>query len=81
MNKKIWIIIAIVAVLLIAAIVGGTILIINLTKNKEPITASEFKDIMEDADFEVINSKDQFANVDEIEDSMIAVQKDEDYQI
>lgn len=82
MNKKGWIILAIILVIIIGSIVGVTALIINLAnKTKDPITATKFESIMEEKQFSIINSKTQFEEYDYIKDSMIAMQNDGDYQI
>lgn len=69
-----------VTILVIAGIVVGVV-IINKNLNKQPITASEFKDIMEDKDFEIMDVKDQFEAYDYIEKAYIALEEDYDYQI
>ena len=74
-------ILAFVAILVIAGIVVGVV-IINKNLNKQPITVSEFKEIMEDKDFEIIDAIDQFEDYnDYIKKAYIALEEDYDYQI
>jgi len=69
-----------VAILVIAGIVVGVI-VINKAMNKETISASEFKEILEYKDFEVVDAKEQFINYDYIEKAYIALEEDYEYQI
>lgn len=69
-----------VAILVISGITVGVI-IISKNLNKQALTVSEFKEIMEDKDFEIIDVKDQFENIDYIEKAYIALEEDYDYQI
>ena len=74
-------ILAFVAVLVIAGIIVGVV-IVNKNLNKEPISAGDFKDIMEDKDFEIVDAMDQFEEYDEyIKKAYIALEEDYDYQI
>lgn len=74
-------ILAFVAILVIAGAVVGVV-IINKNINKEPISARDFKDIMKDKDFEIIDAKEnQFAEYDYIEKAYVALEEDYDYQI
>ena len=70
-----------VGILVIAGIIVGAV-ILNKNLNKQPITAKEFKDIMEDKDFEIIDAKEnQFAEYDYIKKAYVALEEDYDYQI
>ena len=70
-----------VAILVIAGVIVGVV-IINKNLNKEPITISEFKDMMKDKDFELVNSKEtQLLEYDYIEKSYIALEEDYNYQV
>lgn len=69
-----------VGILLISAIVVGVV-IINKNLNKEPITISEFKEMMEDKDFEIVDAKEQFEDYDYVKKVYIALEEDYDYQI
>jgi len=69
-----------VGILVIGAIIVGVV-IINKNLNKEPITVSDFKDIMEEKDFEIMDIKEQFEAYDYIEKAYIALKEDYDYQI
>jgi len=70
-----------VAILVIAGITVGVV-VITKNLNKEPISAGDFKNIMEDKDFEIIDSKEnQFADYDYIEKAYVALEEDYDYQI
>ena len=72
---------AFIAVLVIAGIVVGVV-IINKNLNKESISANDFKNIMEDKDFEIVDVMDQFEEYDEyIKKAYIALEEDYDYQI
>ena len=70
-----------VAILVIAGVIVGVV-IINKNLNKEPITVNEFKEMMKDKDFELVNSKEtQLLEYDYIEKSYIALEEDYNYQI
>ena len=70
-----------VAILVVAGIIVGVV-IINKNLNKQPITVSEFKDILEEKDFEIIDAIDQFQGYgDYIKKAYIALEEDYDYQI
>lgn len=70
-----------VAILVIAGIIVGVV-IINKNLNKEPITAGDFKDIMEDKDFEIIDAKEnQLTEYDYVKKAYVALEEDYDYQI
>lgn len=73
-------ILIIVAIVVIGGVVAG-ILIIDKNNNKEPITASEFKNEMEELDFEIVDVKNQFAQYDFVEKAYVALEEDSDYQI
>lgn len=73
-------ILILVAIIVIAGIIVGVV-IINKNLNKEPITVSEFKNIMEDKDFEIMDAKDQFEDYDYIEKVYLALEEDYEYQI
>ena len=73
-------IIIFVAILVIAGISVGVV-IINKNLNKEPISAKEFKDIMEDKDFEIVDAISQFELYDYVEKAYVALEEDYDYQI
>lgn len=74
------IILIIVAILVIGAIITGVV-IINKNKNKESITANEFKDKMEDMNYIIVDAKNQFEEYDYIEKVYLAVPEDYEYQI
>lgn len=74
------IILIIVAILIIGAIVTGVI-VINKNKNKQAITANEFKDKMEDMNYIIVDAKEQFADYDYIEKVYLAVSEDYTYKI
>ena len=69
-----------VAILVIAGIIVGVV-VINKNLNKQTITVSEFKDMLEDKDFEIMDAKYQFEEYDYIEKAYIALEEDYDYQI
>ena len=70
-----------VGILVVAGIIVGVV-IINKNLNKQPITAGDFKDIMEDKDFEIIDAIDQVDDYDNgIKKAYIALEEDYDYQI
>ena len=70
-----------VGILVIAGIIVGVV-ILNKHLNKQPITVSEFKNIMEDKDFEIIDAIDQTDDYDNgIKKAYIALEEDYDYQI
>lgn len=70
-----------VGILVVAGIIVGGI-VINKNLNKEPMTVSEFKDIMEDKDFEIIDAIDQVDDYDNnIKKAYIALEEDYAYQI
>jgi len=73
-------ILIIVAIVVIGGIAVGAV-IINKNNYKEPITASEFKNEMEDLDFEIVDAKYQFAEYDYVEKVYLALEEDGDYQI
>ena len=73
-------ILIIVAILVIGGIIVGVV-IINKNVNKEPMTAKEFTDIMEDKGFQIVDVKQQFSNYDYIEKAYVALEEDGDYQI
>ncbi len=74
------IILIIVAILVIGAVITGVI-IINKNRNKESITADQFKDKMENMNYIIVDAKDQFDEYDYIEKAYIAISKDYEYQI
>lgn len=69
-----------VAILVIAGIIVGAV-IINKNLNKEPISAKDFKDIMEEKDFEIVDAINQFEGYDYVKKAYIALEEDYDYQI
>ena len=70
----------IVLILVITTIITGLV-IINKNKNKESITANEFKNKMEDMNYIVVDAKDQFEEYDYIEKVYLAAPKNYKYQI
>ena len=76
MKKIVIIIISIIALLIIAG--AGVFMFLN--KEKESITAREFKNIMEDKGYTIVNAKEQFAEMDYIEKVYLALEYEE-YQI
>lgn len=73
-----------ILVFVIVLLVAGTtvgVIIVTKNLNKQPLTVSEFKNIMEDKDFEIIDAKEQFEDIDYIEKAYIALEEDYDYQI
>lgn len=70
-----------VAILVIAGIVVGVV-IINKNLNKQPISAGDFKEIMEDKDFEIIDAKEnQLTEYDYVKKAYVALEEDYNYQI
>lgn len=69
-----------VAILVIAGVTVGVV-IITKNFNKQQLSVSEFKNIMENKDFEIVDAKDQFEAIDYIEKVYIALEEDYDYQI
>lgn len=70
-----------VGILVIAGIVVGAI-VINKNLNKQPISATEFKKIMEEKDFEIIDAKEnQFKDYDYVKRAYVALEEDYDYKI
>lgn len=60
------------------------ILLITLTAcstSKKQLSVNEFKDLMRENSYYVVNSKEQFNEYDYIEDSYIAIDSDKTYQI
>ncbi len=71
-------------IIVVIVVIGGVItgiLIINKNHHKEPITASEFKNEMEDMGFEIVDAKYQFVEYDYIEKVYLALEEDGGYQI
>ena len=73
-------ILAFVSVLVIAGVIVGAV-IINKNLNKQPITSGDFKDIMEDKDFEIMDVLYQVEDYGYVEKAYIALEEDYDYQI
>ena len=83
-NKKgislIVLILIIVAIIVICG-VGIAFFLINKYKNKEPITASEFKEKMENDDYEVFDVTNQNNLYEFIENAYVALKEKNKYQI
>jgi len=78
------VIIIILVVFLILAIILGTIgfLVFRfLNKEKDSITANEFKKAFEEKDFIVVDVAEQFAEFSHIKKVYLAIEKDNNYQI
>lgn len=74
-------ILIIVAIVVIGGIITGVVLINNY-KNKEPITANSFENIMKEKDYEVYDVKESlFYGVDAVEKALVAVKGNQKYQI
>lgn len=83
-KSTIAIIIAIIVVLVAVLGVGGFFIVktvINLTKDKDLITAQEFTITMKGKGYVVADVKDQFSNYDYISNAYVAVKGDYSYQI
>lgn len=76
--KKAIIALLIIGILILGA-VGGLFWFLNI--EKEPITASEFKAIMEGKDFKLIDGLAQFAEYDYIKEVYLALNQDDNYQL
>lgn len=57
------------------------ILLSACSTNKEAVDSNEFKNIMRDNNYYVVNSKEQFSEYDYIIDSYIAIDSNKKYQI
>lgn len=65
--------------LIIILIVGGLFFYLNIPKDS--ITVSEFKSIMEEKEYELIDVSLQFAEYDFVEEAYLALDRENDYQI
>ena len=82
MSRTTKVVIGAVVGFLFLLIVGFSALFMFLNREKEPISADEFCEIMEDEDFEMVDSVDQYDMIfgeDVVDESYIAL--GEDYQI
>lgn len=52
-----------------------------INKEKESLTSTEFKNIMEDKGYEVVDATNQFEGYNEIQTVYLAVDKNKEYQI
>lgn len=74
--------IVVVVLAVIAAVIGGAIFLVNLINNaKDPITSAKFESTMEKMDFVIYDAGQQYEEYDYIEEAIIAVEEDEDFQI
>lgn len=78
-STKIIIAVAVVAIIIVAVI--GVIAITKLAKEKNAITAEEFKTKMENKDYVVLNAIAQFEGFDYVKQVYIASPSDYTYQI
>ena len=69
-----------VAILVIAGIIVGVV-IVTKNLNKEPISASNFKSIMEDKDFEIHDAIEQFEEYGYVKKAYVALEEDYEYKI
>ena len=76
-NKVLYIIIGVVLVL----ILGGVAKVLSLNTEKESMTASGFKTMMEGKGFTVSDATSQFAEFDYIKQAYVAVSSDYSYKI
>lgn len=83
MKKSLIITIAIcIIVFILLLVLGGVFLIKNvLNQEKNSITAEEFKSVMENKGYIIINAKEQFDGFNYIQDVYIAMSDDGEYQI
>lgn len=73
------VIIAIIAVTIVVAIIG--VIFVNLNKEKNSITASNFYTIMSQKEYSVQDASSQFSGYDYVKQAYIAISKDYNYQI
>lgn len=79
-STKIIIIVAVIVAVIIAAI--GVFAIIKIVGPKDPISAEEFKEKMEDKNFVITDANDQFIGQGDIFNQIyVAYTYDDDYQI
>lgn len=76
-KKTLFIILGIILVLLI----GGIALFSSLNKEKESMTASQFKTLMEERGFVVSDATSQFSEYDYVEQVYVAAPSDYSYKI
>jgi hypothetical protein len=63
------------------AVMLGCGLLIGCGSNKTSISANDFKDIMEDNGYEIVDAAEQFAEYDHVKTAYIAIDETASYQI
>lgn len=69
-----------ILIVIVIAIIVGIVSFVS-TKGKKPISADDFKNLMETDGYIVENSIEQFSDYDYVKDSCIAADKDLKYQL
>ncbi len=74
-------IVFIVIVVVAVSAILGTMFFILLNKEKPSITASDFKNFMEQKEYTIEDANNQFSQYDYIEQVYLAINKDKTYQV